>query len=88
MIAMFSGNRVMSMSVFGDSWRKLVPGILTARPMTDLCWTCQSNNHLIYRGANLAEDEKSLRLKTQEVITLLRIFKLNPNITQMVWMDH
>jgi len=47
MIAMFSGNRVMSLTVFGDSWRKLVPGILTARPMTDLCWTCQSNNHLI-----------------------------------------
>ena len=71
---MFSGNRVMSLTVFGNSWRMLVPTILTARPMTDLCWTCQSNNHLIYRGANLAEGEKSLRLKAQEVITLIDRF--------------
>ena len=57
----------MCLSVFGKTWRKLVPTILTARPMTDLCWMCQRHNHLIYRGANLAEDEKSQRLQAQEV---------------------
>jgi len=77
----------MSVTVFGDSWRKLVPGILTACPMTELCWTCQSNNYLIYRGVNLAEDGKSVRLKVQEVITLIGIFKINSSITQIVRMD-
>ncbi|KAI0220107.1 hypothetical protein LSAT2_028353, partial [Lamellibrachia satsuma] len=57
---------VMSMSVFRTTWLNLVPHILTARPMTDLCWTCQSNNHMIYRGVNLIEEEKSQRLKKQE----------------------
>ena len=60
----------MSLSVFGDTWRKLVPGILTARPMTDLCWVCQSNSHLIYRGVNIPE-EKSERLLKQEVIIVV-----------------
>lgn len=74
MSIMFLDNRVMSLKVFGNSRRMLVPNILTARPMTDLCWTCQSNNHLIYRGANLAEEEKSVKLKAQEVITLIGRF--------------
>lgn len=71
MTVMFTGNRVMSLPVFGKTWRKLIPGVITAKPMSDLCWTCQSNNHLIYRGANLPEDEKSQRLKDQEVIIIL-----------------
>src|SRR6218665_1286319 len=61
-----SGFRVMSQSVFRDTWLKLTPFILTARPTTDLCWTCQKNNILIYRGANIPEQEKCARLKQQE----------------------
>ena len=34
--------------------------------MTDLCWTCQQNNHLIYRSANLSEADKSEHLVQQE----------------------
>jgi len=58
--------RCMSESQFRDTWIKLTPFIVTARPMTDLCWTCQRNNILIYRGTNIPEEEKSSRLRQQE----------------------
>ncbi|KAI0211495.1 hypothetical protein LSAT2_003674 [Lamellibrachia satsuma] len=75
-----AGNRVMSLPVFGKTWRKLIPGVITAKPMSDLCWTCQSNNHLIYRGANLPEDEKSQRLKDQETCGTLKLVDFSRNV--------
>ena len=56
----------MSESGFRRTWKALHPNIVTARPMTDLCWTCQKNNILIYRSANVAEADKSERLLQQE----------------------
>ena len=32
-------HRVMSESVFRDTWLKLLPYTITAKPMSDLCWT-------------------------------------------------
>jgi hypothetical protein len=58
--------QVMSESVFRDTLIKLTPFILTARPMTDLCWTCQRNNNLMYCSANIAEEEKCSHLRQQE----------------------
>ena len=57
----------MSESVFHDTWLKLLSYILTAKPMSDLCWTCQANNSLICRSANTPEAEKSDRLLQQEL---------------------
>ena len=68
MVVLILDDRAMCLTVFTDTWRRLLPGILTARPMTDLCWTCQSNNHLIYRGANIPEADKTERLRAQEVL--------------------
>lgn len=34
---------------FARVWRELLPYILIAKPATDLCWTCQSNNNMIIR---------------------------------------
>ena len=68
MVVLILDDRAMCLTVFIDTWRRLLPGILTARPMTDLCWTCQSNNHLIYRGANIPEADKTERLRAQEVL--------------------
>ena len=56
----------MSESGFRRTWKALHPNIVTARPMTDLCWTCQKSNILIYRSANIAEADKSERLLQQE----------------------
>ena len=56
----------MSETGFRKTWKALLAFIVTARPMTDLCWTCQKNNTFIYRSANLAEAEKSERVLQQE----------------------
>ena len=56
----------MGESTFRDTWSKLVPYIVTAKPMTDLCWTCQANNNLIYHGVNIPEEKKSECLRQQE----------------------
>jgi len=42
-------HRVVGDSSFYSLWQQLVPFIVSAKPMTDLCWTCQRNNTLIYR---------------------------------------
>ena len=53
-------------SKFCDLWQQLTPYVLIMKPATDLCWTCQKNNGLIYRSANLPESEKSHLVKEQE----------------------
>jgi len=44
-----SGMRVVGESSFFSLWQQLTPFVVSAKPMTDLCWTCQKNNTLIYR---------------------------------------
>ena len=44
-----TNTRVVGESSFYSLWNKLVPYIVSAKPMTDLCWICQKNNTLIYR---------------------------------------
>ena len=51
---------------FSKETDSLQPFIVTARPMTDLRWTCQKNNIYIYRSANLPEADKSERDRQQE----------------------
>jgi len=62
----FRGGRVVGSSSFFGLWKQLTPFIVTAKPVTDLCWTCQKNNTLIYRGSNIADSDKSTRLQQQE----------------------
>ena len=49
----------MSESTFRQLWQSLLPSIVICRPMADLCWTCQKNNTLIIRSANIPEEEKT-----------------------------
>ena len=39
----------VALSSFKNVWSSLVPYIIIAKPATDLCWTCQQNNTLIFR---------------------------------------
>lgn len=39
----------VALSSFKNVWNSLVPYIIIAKPATDLCWTCQQNNTLIFR---------------------------------------
>ena len=46
-------------TTFSRIWRSLLPHILPARPMTDLCAVCHHNAGLIMRSSNLSEEGKS-----------------------------
>ena len=46
-------------STFCGIWRQVVPQILITKPMSDLCWVCQSNSTAIIRAANQPEEIKS-----------------------------
>ena len=47
---------------FEAIWSSTLPFIVTAKPSTDLCFTCQQNSRLIVKSANLPE-----HLKTEEI---------------------
>ena len=46
-------------STFCSIWRRVVPQVMVTRPMSDLCWICQSNSTAIMRAANQPEEQKS-----------------------------
>ena len=68
--------RVVGRSSFHSIWQRYCPFILTTRPRTDLCWTCQQNNRRIYQGANITDAAKQEKLNNQlehlPVVTLER----------------
>ena len=50
-------HRQVAFSTFSTLWRRIVPQIMVTKPMSDLCWICQSN--AIMRAANHPEEDKS-----------------------------
>ncbi|RUS75566.1 hypothetical protein EGW08_016660 [Elysia chlorotica] len=69
-----TGWRVLSVSTFKKTWLRYVPFIVVARPMTDLCNICQSNNSLILRSANTGDPSK-LRLLEEKVQHIQKVNK-------------
>jgi hypothetical protein len=61
------GQRCVQLSTFRQLWKQLLPFIVVAKPMSDLCWVCQQNNTNIVRSVNVSEHEKSAVLKAQEL---------------------
>nr|XP_054775246.1 uncharacterized protein LOC129283462 [Lytechinus pictus] len=57
------GARAIALSTFKNVWKQYVPMIVTAKPMTDLCWTCQQNTTRLFVTANRTEEEKVERLE-------------------------
>ena len=55
----------VSYPVFCKLWKVMTSWIIVSKPMTDLCWKCQSNNNMIYKCANHTEEKKVERLKEQ-----------------------
>ena len=51
--------RPLSYPCFCRVWKHFLPQVIVARPMTDLCWTCQQHSTAIIRSANLSEEQKS-----------------------------
>ena len=46
-------------STFCAIWRRVVPHVMVTKPMSDLCWLCQSNSTAIMRAVNQPEEQKS-----------------------------
>lgn len=66
--------RAVSYSCFCAIWKKFLPQVIVARPMTDLCWTCQQNSTAIIRSANMSEEEKTeVRFKVNKNDILILI---------------
>ena len=65
-ISASQGQLHIGYSKFCDIWNQLCPFVLIMRPATDLCWTCQKNNNLIQKSANLPEIQKVEAVKAQE----------------------
>ena len=53
---------VVAYTTFCRLWKLLLPDIIMIRPMSDLCWHCQQNSHLILRSANSTDIEKTRNL--------------------------
>ena len=51
--------RHIAFCTFCHIWKRFLQHVVVARPMTDLCATCQKNSAAIIRSVNLSEEEKS-----------------------------
>ena len=58
--------QAVSYSKFIDLWEQFHPTVVVAKPMTDLCFTCQQNMSKLLQSANLAESEKSACVQSQQ----------------------
>ena len=65
-VEVFADYRRVSESAFRKLWLQLLPQILTAKPMTDLCWQCQHNMTFIYCCSNQPDADKSAKIRQQE----------------------
>ena len=61
-----SGEQSVSYSKFVDLWQQFCPNVVVAKPLTDLCFTCQQNTTKLVRAANLPEHEKADYIKAQQ----------------------
>ena len=61
-----SREQAICYSKFVDLWQQFHPNVGVAKPMTDLCLTCQQNTTKLLRAANLPEQEKSDCIKSQQ----------------------
>ena len=61
-----SGEQAVSYSKFVDLWHQFCPKVVAAKPMPNLCMTCQQNTTKLVRAANLLEHEKANCIKAQQ----------------------
>ena len=61
-----SNKQVVSYSKFLQLWEQFCPNVVIAKPMTDLCSTCQQNTTKLQQAANLSETEKIKCIKARQ----------------------
>ena len=55
-----SNEKAVSYRKFLQLWDEFYPDVVVAKPMTDLCLTCQQNTTKLQRAAHLSDEEKSV----------------------------
>ena len=61
-----SDMRAVSYRKFLQLWEQFHPDVVVAKPMTDLCLTCQQNTGKLQRAANLSDRQKSECVKANQ----------------------
>ena len=61
-----SNKQTVSYTKFNELWKQFHPNPVVAKPMSDLCFTCQHNTSKLLRAANLPEEEKSECVQAQQ----------------------
>ena len=61
-----SSKQAVCYTKFIELWKQFHPNVVVAKPMTDLCFTCQDNTSKLLRAANLPEAEKSECVQAQQ----------------------
>ena len=66
--------RKVKLRSFSELWKQLLPFIVVAKPMSDLCWVCQQNNTRVVRyvsGSHSTNYEQSKIIKLGEYTVVL-----------------
>ena len=61
-----TGKQTVCYTKFIDLWQQFHPNVVVAKPMSDLCLTCQQNTSKLLRSANLPDREKSECVQVQQ----------------------
>ena len=61
-----SGKDAVCFTKFIHLWEQFHPNVFVAKPMSDLCLTCQQNTSKLVRSANLPDREKSACVQFQQ----------------------
>ncbi|XP_068704170.1 uncharacterized protein [Montipora foliosa] len=61
-----SGRDAVCYTKFIDLWEQFHPNVVVAKPMSDLCLTCQQNTSKLVRSANLPDREKSACVQAEQ----------------------
>lgn len=61
-----TGKQGVCCTKFTDLWQQFHPNVVVAKPMSDLCLTCQQNTCKLIWSANLPDREKSECVRAQQ----------------------
>lgn len=61
-----AGKQGVCYSKFAELWEQFHPNVVVAKPMSDLCETCQQNTTKLLSAANLPDREKSDCVRKQQ----------------------
>ena len=68
-----SGKDAVSYTKFIHLWEQFHPNVVVAKPMSDLCLTCQQNTSKLVRSSNLPDREKAACFQAQQHLNCVQM---------------